>query len=111
MSDRPIKDRARDVDLVERVIDRLCDPDEAAAMRRVLGVQAESDRLALAYSPDPPPVPEHRPNTDHLAHTRATIVRYTAWVDSHPDDDPTPLRERKRTLRIAHLTLRRLEKA
>lgn len=107
---RPIVDRARDVDLVEQVIDRICDPDEAAAMRRVLGVQAEADRLTLAHSPEPPPVPVFRPQIDHLAHAHKAVARYTAWVDSHPDDDQTPLRTRERTLRLAKLDLARLER-
>ena len=110
MADREILDRVADVDLVEQVIDRVAEtPDEAAAMRRVLGVQQEADALALAYSPEPPLPEVFVPQVDHLAHARTTIQRYTAWVASYPDDDPTPLRVRERTLRLAHLDLARLE--
>lgn len=110
MADREILDRVADVDLVEQVIDRVTETDdEAAAMRRVLGVQQEADTLALAYSPEPPLPPVFQPQVDHLAHAHETITRYTAWVEAYPDDDPTPLRVRERTLRLAHLDLRRLE--
>lgn len=110
MADRPISERVADVDLVEQVIDRVAEtPDEAAAMRRVLGVQQEADALALAYSPEPPLPEVFQPQVDHLSHARATIDRYTAWVAAYPDDDPTPLRVRERTLRLAHLDLARLE--
>lgn len=110
MADRLISERVADVDLVEQVIDRVTEnPDEAAAMRRVLGVQQEADALALAYAPEPPLPPVFQPQVDHLAHARTTIDRYTAWVAAYPDDDPTPLRVRERTLRLAHLDLQRLE--
>ena len=110
MDNRSITERVADVDVAEQVIDRICDtPDEAAAMRRVLGVQAEADMLTIAPSPEPPPLPVFQPQVDHLAHAREAITRYTAWVDSYPDDDPTPLRVRERTLRLAHLDLARLE--
>lgn len=110
MADREILDRVADVDLVEAVIDRVAESDdEAAAMRRVLGVQQEAETLALAYSPEPPLPPVFTPNVDHLAHARATVDRYTAWVEAYPDDDPTPLRVRERTLRLAHMDLARLE--
>lgn len=110
MADREILDRVADVDLVEQVIGRVTETeDEAAAMRRVLGVQQEADALALAYSPEPPLPPVFQPQVDHLAHAHETITRYTAWVEAYPDDDPTPLRVRERTLRLAHLDLRRLE--
>lgn len=110
MADREILDRVADVDLVEQVIDRVTETDgEAAAMRRVLGVQQEADTLAMAYSPEPPLPPVFQPQVDHLAHARTTIQRYTAWVESYPDDDPTPLRVRERTLRLARLDLARLD--
>lgn len=110
MVERSIPERVHDVDLVEQVIDRVTENhDEAAAMRRVLGVQQESDALALAYSPEPPLPEVFQPRVDHLAHARTTIDRYTAWVEAYPDDDPTPLRVRERTLRLAHLDLQRLE--
>lgn len=110
MADRSIPERVADVDLVEQVIDRVAETDdEAAAMRRVLGVQKEADTLALAYAPEPPLPEVFQPQVDHLSHARATIDRYTAWVASYPDDDPTPLRVRERTLRLAHLDLQRLE--
>lgn len=110
MAERSIPERVQDVDLVEQVIDRVTEnQDEAAAMRRVLGVQQEADTLALAYSPEPPLPEVFQPQVDHLAHARTTIQRYTAWVESYPDDDPTPLRVRERTLRLARLDLARLD--
>lgn len=110
MGERSIPERVQDVDLVEQVIDRIAEnQDEAAAMRRVLGVQQEADALALAYSPEPPLPEVFKPQIDHIAHTRYAIDRYTEWVDAYPDDDPTPLRERQRALRLAHLALKRLE--
>lgn len=110
MADREILDRVSDVDLVERVIARVAESDdEVGALRRVLGVQDEADALAVAYSPELPLPPVFQPQVDHLAHARATVQRYTAWVESYPDDDPTPLRVRERTLRLAHLDLARLE--
>lgn len=112
MTDRSIIDRVADVDLVEQVIDRVAESsDEAAALRRVLGVQGEADRLAEAYAPEPPLPPVFVPQVDHVAHARATLVRYQAWVDSFPDDDDTPLAVRERTLRLAQRTLVRLEAA
>lgn len=111
MSEFPIITQAADLGTVDVVLRRLCDtPDEVAAVKRVLGVEAEEQRVTLAFSPEPPPVPVFQPNVDHLAHARAAAARYSAWVDSHPDDDPTPLRERERTLRLARLDLKRLEK-
>lgn len=104
-----VAQRVRDVDLVEQMLARVATPEEAAAARRVLGVEREADSLALAHSPEPPPPPPVGINIDHLDHARSTIARYTAWVDSYPDDDPTPLRERQRVLHLAHLDLERLE--
>lgn len=110
MTDRSILDRVADVDLVEQVIDRVAETgEEAAALRRVLGVQGEADRLAEAYAPEAPLPPVFRPQVDHVAHARATLVRYQAWVDSFPDGDDTPLAVRERTLRLAQRTLARLE--
>lgn len=110
MAERSIPERVQDVDLVEKVIDRVAESDdEAAAMRRVLGVQQEADTLAMAYSPEPPLPPVFQPQVDHLSHARATIDRYTAWVAAYPDDDPTSLRVRERTLRLARMDLARLE--
>lgn len=110
MTDRSIPERAQDVDLVEQVIARVSETDdEVAAMRRVLGVQDEADALTLAYSPEPPMEPVFQPHVDHLSHARDVIARYRAAVDSFPDDDPTPLRVRERTLRLAMMDLARLE--
>lgn len=110
MVDREILDRVADVDLVEQVIARVAESEaETAALRRVLGVQDEADRLAEMYAPEPPLPPVFQPQVDHLAHARATIARYVEWVDSFPDDDVTPLRVRERTLRLARMDLARLE--
>lgn len=110
MSDpRSVADRVADLDLVDRMLDRIATDDEAAAARRVFGVDAEADRLNAAFAPDLPPFPVVGEGIDHLAHARAAVARYAAWADSHPDDDPTPMRERERTLRLARLDLERLE--
>ena len=106
----PIIERAADLDTLHDVLCRLCESDdEIAAVKRVLGVEAEEQRVTLAFSPEPPPIPEFKPQINHLERAHAAIARYTAWVDSYPDDDPTPLRVRERTLRLAHLDLARLE--
>lgn len=110
MDDRDVLDRVADVDLVERVIGRVAESaDEEAALRRVLGVQAEADRLAMAYAPESPPGPVFQPHVDHLSHCRSTVSRYQSWVESFPDDDDTPLPVRERTLRLALMDLARLE--
>lgn len=110
MADRPIIDRVSDVDIVERVIDRLAESkDEADAMRRVLGIEAEAEQLALAYAPEPPLPSVFEPRVDHVEHARRTVARYAERVESYPDDDPTPLAERERALALARLDLKRLE--
>lgn len=109
MSDRSVPERVQDVDLVEQMLARIATPDEAAAARRVLGVDREADRLAAAYSPALPPVALVEDGFDYLAVASDAVARYQAWVDSHPDDDPTPLRVRERTLRLAVASVQRLE--
>lgn len=106
---RTVTEQARDVDLVEQMLARIATPDEAAAARRVLGIQREADRLTLAHSPKRPPLSPVGQNVDHLKVARDALDRYTAWRDSHPDDDPTPLRERERTVRQAVWAVKRLE--
>lgn len=110
MSRRTVNERAADLDMVDGLLKRVCASDEETqAVKRVLGVDTEEHRVALAFSPEPPPVPEFVPQIDHLEHARGAVGRYEAWVDSYPDDDPVPLRERQRTLRLARQDLRRLE--
>ena len=110
MSDHPIFGRVADLDTVDEVLCRMCDtPDEVAAVKRVLGVEVQEQQVANAFTPEPPPVPEFRPQINRLERAHAAVARYTAWVDSYPDDDPTPLTTRERTLRLAHLDLARLE--
>ena len=112
MSDhRSITERADDLDIVHEVLCRLCESeDEIAAVKRVLGVEVQEKRVAQAFTPEPPPIPEFKPQINHLERAHAAVARYTAWVESYPDDDPTPLRERQRVLHLAHLDLERLEK-
>lgn len=106
----PIMERAADLDTMHAVLCRLCESDdEVAAVKRVLGVEAEEKRVMNAFTPEPPPIPEFKPQIDHLERAHAAIARYGAWVESYPDDDPTPLRVRERTLRLARLDLARLE--
>ena len=106
---RSVSSRVSDLDLVEGMLARIATEDEAAAARRVLGVEAEADRLAEVFTPDRPPPPVVGVGIDHAEHARTAVARYAAWVESHPDDDPTPLRERERVLRLAKLDLQRLE--
>lgn len=110
MSEHPIIARAADLDTLDAVLCRLCETDdEVASVKRVLGVEAQEQQVAAAFSPEPPSVPEFVPQIDHLERAHAAVARYAAWVDSHPDNDPTPLHERERVLRLARLDLQRLE--
>lgn len=110
MSDDPILRHVADLDTVDEVLCRLCDtPGEVAAVKRVLGVDAQERRAAQAFTPDRPPPAPVGANVDHLAVARDALDRYQAWVDSYPDDDPTPLAKRERTLRIAIKAVQRLE--
>ena len=108
--ERSVSERVADLDRVEAMIGRLAADDaEAAAARRVLGVEAEAGRLASAFAPDLPPPAPIGMGIDHLTHARDAVARYTAWVASHPDTDSTPLYERERALELAQLDLQRLE--
>lgn len=110
MSDDPILRHVADLDTVDEVLCRLCDtPDEVAAVKRVLGVDAQERRAAQAFTPDRPPPTPVGLNVDHLAVAQDAVTRYAAWVDSHPDDDPTPLRNRERALRLALRSVERLQ--
>lgn len=106
----PVVQWCYDLGTVETVLRRSCESDdEVAAVKRVLGVDKQDQRAADAYTPDLPPVPNPRPSFDHTARTREAITRYSAWVEAYPDDDPTPLLERQRVLKIAQRNLQRLE--
>lgn len=108
--DNPIPQRVGDLDTVDAVLCRMCDnPDEVAAVKRVLGVVTQEQQVAQAFRPELPPPPPVGAAIDHLAHGRETVARYEAWVDSHPDDDPTPLRDRQRYLHLARRAVQRLE--
>lgn len=112
MSDElaPIVQRGYDLGTVEDVLERMCETDEErAAMKRVLGVEDQELQVVDAFTPERAPLPEFRPQIDHHARAVAAVARYTAWVDSCPDSDPTPLPERERVLRKAHMDLQRLE--
>lgn len=105
----PIVQLSNDLDKVEVVLGRVCESDaELAAVKRVLGVEDQEMRVAGAFSPSPQP-PAFQSQIDHLAVARDALARYQAWVDSHPDDDPTPLRARERALVLARNSVLRLE--
>lgn len=108
MDSRTVPERAQDIDLVEQMLSRVATPDEAAAARRILGVESEANRIALAYAPKSPPPAPVAEGFDYLTVAKESVVRYQRWVDSFPDDDPTPLPVRERTLRMAHLSTERL---
>ena len=106
----PVVQRAYDLGTVDEVLCRVCESDaERAAVKRVLGVEDQEARVAEAFSPPRPPLPEFQPQIDQFAVARDALARYTAWVDSHPDDDPTPLHARERALTLARKSVRRLE--
>lgn len=100
-----------DITLVERMLDRVAaTPREAAAAKRLLGVQAAADRASLEWAPAPPPPPPlPLGQIDHVAHTLAAIAKYEQWVASYPDDDPTPLPRRRRALLLAYQSLQELQ--
>lgn len=98
-----------DLNLINGVLLRVCvDDDEVAALKRVLGVDKQEVLAADAYVPEPPPVPVAGSQFNHVQRTRDAIAKYSTWVASFPDDDPTPLLERERILRLAQLDLDRL---
>lgn len=101
-----------DLNLTEAFIDKFADtPEQAESVKKVLGVTTEVERLAEAYTPYPPlPEPPRMSDADVIAHAEQTIERFTTWVASFPDDDPTPLPERERCLLLAKRDLARLKK-
>lgn len=105
----PIVQHCNDLAAVDALLGRMCQTDvERLAVKRVLGVDKLDRVAAEAFTPERPPVPDMRQAFDHVARTEETIARYQVWVDSYPDDDPTPLLERQRVLRRAQLDLQRL---
>ena len=110
MTEYPIFQQAADLDALDAVLCRMCETDaERVAVKRALGVDRQEARVTDAFTPEPPPAPEFRPQIDHLERAYAAVARYAAWVDSYPDNDPTSMRERERVLRLAQLDLQRLE--
>ncbi|MDV6299945.1 hypothetical protein R3P82_12580 [Dietzia maris] len=106
----PIVQHCNDLAALDEVLGRVCQTDtERTAIKRLLGVDMQERAASDAFTPERPPQPGVRDVFDHAAHTREAIARYTAWVDSYPDDDPTPLFERRRVLEIALSNLSRLE--
>lgn len=98
-----------DLIAVDDVLCRICEDEaEVAAFKRVLGVDRQEVVASEAYAPPLPPDPYLGPQFDHVQRTRDAIVKYSEWVDSFPDGDPTPLRERERVLRSARVNLKRL---
>lgn len=110
MSEHPVIQRAADLEVVDELLCSLCDtPEQVQSVKRILGVDVQEQQVANAFTPEPPPPPPVGQDIDHLAHGRATVARYQALVDSYPDDDPTPLRERQRYLQLAVRAVQRLE--
>lgn len=106
----PVVQRAYDLNTVDEVLGRLCETDdERAAIKRVLAVEEQEQRITDAFTPERPPRPAFRPQIDFVEHARRAVDRYTAWVDSYPDDDPTTLDKREHVLQLARLDLQRLE--
>ena len=103
-------DVAVDVALVEQMLERIATPDEAAAARRVLGVDRQTELLSRAYAPAPPPPSLAVGGVDLLVVAYDARARYAEWVASFPDDDPTPLHARERALRLAEASVVRLER-
>lgn len=106
----PVVRHCYDLNTFDGVLGRVCETDdERAAIKRVLGVDVQERAATDAFTPERPPQGETPPPVDHLDRTREAIARYSEWVESHPDDDPTPLLERERVLDLARRNLRRLE--
>lgn len=98
-----------DLIAIDDVLCRICEDEaEVAAFKRVLGVDRQEVVASEAYAPPLPPAPDLGPQFDHVQRTRDAIVKYSEWVDSFPDGDPTPLRDRERILRSARVNLKRL---
>lgn len=99
-----------DLNTVDALLSRLCESDdERAAAKRVMGVDRQERLAAEVYVPQLPPQTPFRPTVDYLAVARDALARYRAWVESYPDDDPTPLRSRERALRRARESVEQLE--
>lgn len=100
-----------DLNLTEAFIDKFADtPEQAEAVKKVLGVNSEVEKLADSYTPYLPfPEVPRMSDADVLAHAEQAIEQFTEWVASFPDDDPTPLKERERCLVLARRDLARLE--
>lgn len=83
------------------------DSDMTVAARDALGVDSLLEAEANAMAPQRPPTPPFDP----LPVAVAAVDRYSAWVASYPDADPTPLRDRQRALTDASASLARLQEA
>lgn len=81
------------------------DSDMTVAARDALGVDSLLEAEANAMAPPRPPTPPFDP----MPVAVAAVDRYSAWVDSYPDGDPTPLRARERALVLARKAVLRLE--
>lgn len=65
------------------------------------------DEGTPGMNPDYPAVQEWSvPRAFQTSMAHAAVARYTAWVESYPDEDPTPLRVRQR---IRDKAIRNLE--
>lgn len=98
-----------DLRLTEEFIEKISDsPEQAEAVKKVLGFSEKVELVSREYTPDVP-VYVHRSTIDHLGRADEVIAHYQAWVDSYPDDDPTSLEERQRVLDKAKKNKTRLE--
>lgn len=101
---------ANDLKLTEEFIEKMSDsPEQAEAVKKVLGVTDRAEMVANEYTPDRPTY-IHESTIDHIGRADEVIEFYQDWVDSYPDDDPTPLEERQRVLDKAKKNKIRLEK-
>ena len=98
-----------DLKLTEEFIEKMSDsPEQAEAVKKVLGFSEKAEQVTKEYTPDLP-VYVHKSTIDHLGRANEVIEHYQKWVDSYPDDDPTPLGERQRVLEKAIKNKTRLE--
>lgn len=98
-----------DLKLTEQFIEKMSDsPEQAEAVKKVLGFSERAEQVAREYTPDQP-VYIHKSTIDHLGRADEVIEFYQNWVESFPDDDPTPLEERQRVLDKAKKNKIRLE--
>lgn len=100
-----------DLKLTEEFIEKISDsPEQAEAVKNVLGITKENERLIEAYTPERPTVHLAMDTYDRVEMAQRAVDRYTEWVESYPDEEPVPLAERQRVLLKAKKTLERAVK-